>query len=87
LYFNVHRGVAGEPLISPPRQQPEVVPQEQQQAAAPGGEETFEGWLAERGVTKSMYNDLDKQTRWELEMAFNQRHKKDAEFILLPPKR
>jgi len=84
FYYVVRRGkVAVGPLLNPP----EIVEERPSpQASSPAStEETFEKWLEGRGITEEMYKDLNKETKWELRMAYNQRHKKDAEFIVLPP--
>jgi hypothetical protein len=69
------------PLLNPP----EIVEEKPSPSSPASTEETFEKWLEGRGITEEMYKSLDKATTWELRMAYNQRHKKDAEFVVLPP--
>lgn len=85
FYFNVSRGVAGEPLLNPPRQL-EVSQEQQTHQAAAAKEETFEEWLAKRGVTKEMYEGENKETKEDLKTAFYHRGQKDADVVLLPPR-
>lgn len=87
FYFNVERGKAGPPLLKPPLAEAGRPLPEKVGGVAQPAEETFEDWLVRHGVTDEMYKGLDDPTRWELKMAYNQRHKKDAEFVMLPPQR
>jgi len=83
FWYIVRRGeVVSGPLLSPPKG---LVEEERPAEVKPAPEETFEEWLEGRGITEEMYKGLDKSTTWELRMAYNQRHKKDAEFVVLPP--
>lgn len=83
FYFNVTRGKVGPPLLRPV--EAAGPPPERVEVAQPA--ETFEDWLVKHGVTDEMYKGLDEKTRWELKMAFSQRHLKDPDFGLLPPQR
>lgn len=87
FYFVVRRGKAGAPLLEPPKG---IVEKPAGQAPTPpaSAEETFEKWRERHGgVTDEMYEGLDDKTKWELKMAYSQRHKKDADFVMLPPQR
>lgn len=77
--YNVTNGVPGRPMWGPR----EDLPQSPQ---PPQSEETFEGWLAERGVTPEMFKDQDDKTKEDLKTAFYQRGRKDADVELLPPR-
>ncbi|MBA7593138.1 hypothetical protein ES703_00055 [subsurface metagenome] len=83
FYFNVKRGKAGPPLLRPVEAAGPPPPEKVKQPVA----ETFEAWRVRYGVTDEMYKDLDEKTRWEIKMAFSQRHLKDPDFGMLPPQR
>lgn len=79
FFYQVTRGVAGRPMWGAQ----EVESVQQQQVTT---EETFEEWLAKRGVTKDMWNFADERTKEDLKAAFCQRNQKDADVVLLPPR-
>lgn len=81
FFYNVSRGASGRPMWIQPEEEAVLAPQ-------PVKEETFEGWLAERGVSPEMYKDADDRTKEDLRTAFYQRHLKEgADVVLFPPQR
>ena len=81
FFYRVVRGVPGRPMWGVPEPQVEGAPQQPVST-----EETFEAWLAKRGVTPEMWKDADNRMKEDLKTAFYQRGQKGADVVLLPPR-